>query len=163
ERPGGGGADRVGQLRPRRRGPRGAAARRELGDPRPPRVEQGRLLLSRQRARAPALVRVRHRRGRAAHAGDLLRDRRRHEPGVELVARAEYPGVLLLGGGAASDASGLARTWAAGTANDNANGLYGFRVARVPEPGGAAGPAAALLTLAALRTRRRAPRRRPAP
>lgn len=82
---------------------------------------------------------------------------------LELVARAEYPGVLLLGGGAASDASGLARTWAAGTANDNANGLYGFRVARVPEPGGAAGPAAALLTLAALRTRRRAPRRRPAP
>ncbi|HEY8492916.1 MAG TPA: SUMF1/EgtB/PvdO family nonheme iron enzyme [Myxococcota bacterium] len=78
----------------------------------------------------------------------------------EMVARYEYPGVLLVGGGT-QDTGDVSASYVAGIAANDANGARGFRVAYLPEP--AAAPAAALLALAALRARRagRPVRRRP--
>lgn len=74
----------------------------------------------------------------------------------ELVARAEYPGVLVVGGGT-QDAN-VSSTYVAGVADDNANGAWGFRVAYLPEPDGAG--AAAAVALAALAARARSASRR---
>lgn len=72
----------------------------------------------------------------------------------ELVVRAEYPGVLLVGGGT-QELANVSNTYVAGIAADNANGAWGFRVAYLPEPGAGAGAAAAAALAALAGARRR--------
>lgn len=71
----------------------------------------------------------------------------------EMVVRAEYPGVLLVGGGT-QDAANVSNTYVAGIADDDANGARGFRVARVPEPWGGSAVAGVALSLLGARRRR---------
>lgn len=76
---------------------------------------------------------------------------------IEMVARTEYPGVLVVGGGTYESGEDVSSSYAGGIFDDDANGARGFRVVLLPEPASALAAGSVLLALAACAARQRRP------